>query len=99
MMFGFVGSTATWNALTPTGIPFDFDHVLPPSVDRYAPTPVKVVPPPKTSLPVRTMIVPFVPAGLKPRPPTAWVGRLSPIDRHVIVSRSSAQTPPCPTLA
>src|SRR5436309_2347390 len=95
-MFALVGSTATWNELTPSGIPFAFLHDLPRSVERYAPTPEKVVPPPKTSLPVRTTIAPFCAI---PIPPTACDGRLSPIERHVVEPRSSSQTPPWPALA
>src|SRR3954454_1934702 len=95
-MFVFVGSTATWKPLTPSGMPFDFVQVFPRSVERYAPRPANVVPPPKTSLPVRTTIAP--PFAM-PTPPAAWVGRLSPIERQVDEPLSMSQTPPRPPVA
>src|SRR3954468_16567928 len=94
-MLGLVGSAATLNAITPLGTPLECCQVAPPSVERNAPRPANVPPPPKTLSPVTITSVPLAYA----IPPTAGVGSESPIECQCAPRSSDCQAPPSPTAA
>src|SRR3954470_24887099 len=97
-MLGLFGSAATLKPITPLGTPLECCQVAPPSVERKAPRPANVPPPPNTLSPVATTSVP-PPAGDPAIPPTAWVGRESPTDCQWAPTSSDRHTPPSPTAA